>query len=315
MEDKIFTFYTLTSTDEPNRVRYVGVTSSTLKIRFQGHKQKARSKHITQPVHHWMRKKYDTGHDVICTQIDTCKEKDWKSREIYWISYYRKLEPELLNIQKGGSGVVTKEMRTIDGMTRTKLAHIKPVGAYDDEGNLVKTFDSLTEAANSIYNSKGNICTVLQGKKKHCGGYVWKYLDKEKIDFNKYKKKVNPDYNQRIIVYKFDKNNNLVQEYQSARQVMRDLFGEDSTISGDYFVKEIINKSKVYHDYYWSTNKNFIINDTHYRYKEVDKNNNIICLYRQMKDITNKYNFTKDKVLYRIKKHIALDNGNFIEKY
>lgn len=52
MDDKIYTFYTLRSSDEPERVRYVGVTSSTLKKRFQGHKSEARGKHRSQPVHH-----------------------------------------------------------------------------------------------------------------------------------------------------------------------------------------------------------------------------------------------------------------------
>lgn len=315
MDDKIYTFYTLRSSDEPERVRYVGVTSSTLKKRFQGHKGEARGKHRSQPVHHWMYKKYQEGLDIICEELDKCSESEWKEREKYWVSYYRKIEPELLNLQDGGSGVYTADMRSIEGMERTRLASIKPVAAYDDNDNLIAKFDSLSEAARHFNISKGNIGCVLKGKKKHCGGYKWKYLEKEELDINKYRKKVNPDYNKRIIVYKFDKNNNLLQTYQSARQVMRDVFGEDTTFSGDYFVKKILDKNKLWYDCYWSTSENYIINDTNYTCKEISPDGKIVDLFRTIKDVERKFECTYDKVKYRMDKHKPMDNGNFIVKY
>ena len=315
MKDKIYTFYTLSSMDEPKRVRYVGVTSNTLEKRFQSHKGSARGKRRSQPVHQWMYSKYKNGFDIICKQIDQCFEDEWQEKEKYWIAYYRKIEPELLNLQNGGSGIITKEMRSIDGMERTRLASIRPVAAYDDEGNLIAKYESLTDAAKKLNISKGNISAALSGKKKHCRGYKWKYLEKKEINFNKYKKKVNPDYNKRLIVYKFNKNNKLVKTYQSARQVIRDIFGENCTASGDYFVKNIINKSILWHKYYWSTSRDFIINDNHYTCKEVDKNGNIIKLYRTFKSAAKEHNISIDKLKYRINKHRVLENGNFIEKY
>lgn len=315
METKNYLFYTLTSTDEPDLVQYVGTTQNSLKRRFQGHKEKARSKHRSQPVHHWMHKKYEQGFDIICTQIDECPAKDWKEREVYWISYYRKLNPGLLNIQKGGAGVVTKEMRTIEGMERTRLASIKPVAAYTDEGELIKEFESLTAAAKYFNRSKGTISAALNGKTAHCAGYVWKYLEKGPItQYAKIKEK-NPDYNKRILVYKFDKNNNLITTYQSIRQAVRSIKGEDTVQSGDYLAKNILDKSKLWNGYYWATSENFIINDTNFCCKEVTENGEIIECFRYKKDAAEKFNCDPRTITDWINKHKILKNGNFIEKY
>lgn len=50
----------------------------------------------------------------------------------------------------------------------------RSINQYKD-GVLVNTFPSLAEATRHI--GKRNIWAVLQGKKKHCGGYEWRYAD------------------------------------------------------------------------------------------------------------------------------------------
>ena len=315
MKTKNYLFYTLTSTDEPDLVQYVGTTQNTLKRRFQGHKGKARGKNRSQPVHHWMYKKYEQGFDIICTQIDECSPQEWEEREKYWISYYRKINPGLLNLQKGGAGVVTKEMRTIDGMERTRLASIKPVAAYTDTGELVKEFESVTEASKYVHRSKTAIVDALKGKTTHCAGYVWKYLDKKPIIEYAENKKKDPNYNKRVIVYKFDINNNLITTYQSIRQVIRDVKGEDTEQSGDYLAKKILDKSKLWEGYYWATSENFIINDTNFYCKEVTKDGDIVNRFRYKKDAAEKFGCDPSTITYWIDKHKELKNGNFIEKY
>lgn len=72
-------------------------------------------------------------------------------------------------------------------ITKKKIsqANSSPVGAYDiSTGNLVKTFDSITQAvefllANGITknkNANARISKICQGKDKTAYGYIWKYL-------------------------------------------------------------------------------------------------------------------------------------------
>lgn len=61
-----------------------------------------------------------------------------------------------------------------DLLERAKSAqHKKPVSAYDDEGNIIGTFESMGEAARNGFHASA-ISAVIKGKRKtHCG-FVWK---------------------------------------------------------------------------------------------------------------------------------------------
>lgn len=48
------------------------------------------------------------------------------------------------------------------------------VGRYDDDGNLLETFKNLTECRKAGYL---NANKVLQGKRLHCNGFIFKYLN------------------------------------------------------------------------------------------------------------------------------------------
>lgn len=48
------------------------------------------------------------------------------------------------------------------------------VQQYDLNGNLINTFDSLAFASEYINRSSSGISECLNGKRKTCGGYIWK---------------------------------------------------------------------------------------------------------------------------------------------
>ena len=50
----------------------------------------------------------------------------------------------------------------------------KQVYQYDKQGNLIKTFNSKAEAAKSLNLDSGSITKVCQGKRKTCGGFIWR---------------------------------------------------------------------------------------------------------------------------------------------
>lgn len=53
--------------------------------------------------------------------------------------------------------------------------HKKPVLQFDGFGNFVAEYASVLEAGEKCGIWKGGISTVLKGKQKTAGGYVWKY--------------------------------------------------------------------------------------------------------------------------------------------
>lgn len=58
-------------------------------------------------------------------------------------------------------------------MKKQQASHPKkPVGAYDDSGNLVMTFESTLACVNAGYNNVGK--SLKTGRK--CKGYIFKYL-------------------------------------------------------------------------------------------------------------------------------------------
>lgn len=124
--NKNFRFYVLSSTDEPDLVRYVGVTQKeSVQQRFYGHKYCAiHPEKRGLPVHKWMWSKYEKGLDIIVKEIDSCSEEDWEDKEKYWISYYNS-GGTLLNISEGGKGVIPKEARTKSSLQRSAEGHYK----------------------------------------------------------------------------------------------------------------------------------------------------------------------------------------------
>ena len=63
----------------------------------------------------------------------------------------------------------------------TKItSHAKRVCQHDlKSGELIRTFDSVKEAATSIDTVPSNISRVLKGKNKSAGGYFWKYENEQ----------------------------------------------------------------------------------------------------------------------------------------
>lgn len=53
----------------------------------------------------------------------------------------------------------------------------KPVVQYDTEGNIIAEYDSILEAGDACGIWKGGISTVLKGKQRTAGGYIWKYKE------------------------------------------------------------------------------------------------------------------------------------------
>ena len=80
---------------------------------------------------------------------------------------------------------VTKPTVTSVEKTDAAASVFKPapgsrrIGQYDDQMNLIAEFDSATVAAKAVGSNRTSIRDCANGKQKHAGGYVWRYLDQE----------------------------------------------------------------------------------------------------------------------------------------
>ena len=67
----------------------------------------------------------------------------------------------------------------------TRVSAFKPapgnrrIGQYDDEMNLIAEYDSATVAAEAVGSNRTSIRNCANGKQKHAGGFVWRYLDQQ----------------------------------------------------------------------------------------------------------------------------------------
>ena len=53
----------------------------------------------------------------------------------------------------------------------------KRIGQYDDDMNLIAEYDSATLAAKAVGSNRTSIRDCANGKQKHAGGFIWRYLD------------------------------------------------------------------------------------------------------------------------------------------
>lgn len=99
----------------------------------------------------------------------------------------------------------------------------KAVDQYDLEGNYIATFESLSDAANKLKMDSSNLSACCQKKQKSFGGYQWCYHNEEPpssyID-NRIGHKTSS--NKRII-QQFTKNNEFLNEYESAHEAARQI--------------------------------------------------------------------------------------------
>lgn len=68
--------------------------------------------------------------------------------------------------QKGKTGVISN--------------HHKSIMQFDINGNLLKQWDTITEAAKCTGTNRTSIVSCANGKYKMAGGYIWKYTKKDK---------------------------------------------------------------------------------------------------------------------------------------
>ena len=304
-ETKKYYFYALTIEGNPETIRYIGVTSTSIKQRFRQHKYCAmHPEKCGLPVHKWMKSVYDSGKSVVPIELKFCNESEWEETEINLIQEYKNKGFKLLNLDKGGKGVVTIEQRTKSSLERSGEAHHKAVVAYTLDGVFVKEYKSITEAVSNI-GRKGvtNICNVLKGRTKSAYGYIWKYKE-DNLEVLKY----SIDRNGKTI-YRFDLNGNLIKTYEAIIDIVKELNGSYNGVKS-----AIINK-KIYKDSYLSYTNIIDIKEYENKYKYKVTKGDFIKYVIYQKDIAEILGCVRATITKKLSKSSSFEyNGYTISK-
>jgi hypothetical protein len=138
-----------------------------------------------------------------------------KSKEVEFIKLYGRLNNNtgiLVNLTDGGEGVInqvvsnqTKEKirkkatgrkwsdeykeifklrklgkkHTLSHIEKAAKSKCKPIIQYSIDGVLIKEWESSKKASSELGLSSGNLCCTLKGIQNSCGGYLWRYKEKQ----------------------------------------------------------------------------------------------------------------------------------------
>ncbi len=86
------------------------------------------------------------------------------------------------SMQSGGFVWVYEE-NYVEGVGMRKRKSYRPVDKFNLKGKFIARYDSVNEAAASVgLKSASGVTGVCRGKKKACGGHIWKYAEIEEPD-------------------------------------------------------------------------------------------------------------------------------------
>jgi len=191
------------------QIKYIGKTID-IDRRRKEHNQIHRNKKSKK--NSWIIHLIKNGMQPIMEVLEECKESDWVERERFWIRYYKELGFNLKNMTLGGESndgyVFTKEDRlkqsksqrlrhkttpfsmetreklskkakeTLNGLDNLKLGSKKsqvPIIQKTKDGEIIKEWESLQQAADELGIKRSNISHCLRGRIKTSGGFKWEY--------------------------------------------------------------------------------------------------------------------------------------------
>jgi hypothetical protein len=103
-----------------DNIRYVGKTTN-LKRRLSAHISEAKRLKGRRYVLNWIFNMLSNNKKPTIHCIEECDENSWQEREIYWISHYRKLIPNLCNDCDGGLGGSGSKNYTEDELNNIRI--------------------------------------------------------------------------------------------------------------------------------------------------------------------------------------------------
>lgn len=215
--------YTLSSTRNPNIIRYVGKSKQKLSRRLSQHlcvaKKAKETNYKLNYNYNWINKELSEGYEIIIEELDSVnfqENESWEWLEQYWISQMKIWGFNITNLTDGDDGnknqhfskeTIQKRAEKLRGIprdleTRRKISEshkgkilseetknkvsnsIKELQGrrilqYDLDGNKIKEWDCIVDAAKQLNIDKANIGHCCSHKENHnsAGGFIWRYIE------------------------------------------------------------------------------------------------------------------------------------------
>jgi hypothetical protein len=153
---------------------YVGQTIQNVEARWKDHLKKGSNcRYLKSAINKYGLDNFDFK--LVCITFDNQLD----DMEIKYIEQYNSLVPNGYNLRQGGnSGRHNAE--TKQKIAETLLKNRKVI-QFDIQGNRLNTFNSCTEAAESVGNSPSTIGHCCNGDIKTAAGFRWKYESNDTI--------------------------------------------------------------------------------------------------------------------------------------
>lgn len=222
---------------------------------------------------------------------DSSTAEDLLAREKYFIDI---LHPDL-NLK-------------LDPTTEKRcLTIIKPVYQFDLFGNLIKRWDSIMDAAESLKIDSSNIIHVCSGHQRHTKNFLWSYSEKLEI--------------KPIGIYVFSLSGELLAQCNNTVEVYEKFFPNKNRKNVLSQLKGKINSNIPYTNIFLSTDKNFCPLKKDYFYRgnnelyEFFKKNPYVYIYKSNGDIRSNKRLREHKDSPRIMNFIRnnIDRCTFTE--
>jgi len=185
--------YSLSSSEDPSNIRYIGKTKFENQ-RLKQHIKRALNKLDKRTYRdNWIKSEIVKGNNIIYNVLEECNEDIWKEREKYWILKYK--NNILTNLTEGGetSSIKGKKHPMYNKIgsdspnfninrkvskpkeISKRFRKSKSIKALNMDNSLFKEYKSIREACLDLNCRKENISIVCRGKRKTYFGYKWEY--------------------------------------------------------------------------------------------------------------------------------------------
>ena len=199
-----------------NEVRYIGKTINPTK-RLSEHLADSKREYNYRSM--WIKSLVRENLKPLIKFLKICPLSDFVKYETEYIKLYK--NDKLTNSDETGQGTVGRRQEIIDKVSK-RMGRI--VYQYDLDGNFIKEYKSVRDAAKFLSLSHSNISRSCNGISKHAGGFIFRY-DKVFVD------KINNPNAVRKLVVELDELGNEIGKWNSVMDCSRDTKIDNSNIS------------------------------------------------------------------------------------
>ena len=218
MESTEVTYIYVLLDPRDNEVRYVGKTSNP-KSRLSSHISECKRETSKHYRARWIRSLLKDNIKPIIKFIKVCPLNDFEKFETEYIKIFK--SDKLTNSDETGQGNTGRIKEVIDRMSKPKS---RIVYQYNLDGNFIKEYRSVREAANYLSLSHSNISRCCNNISKHAGGFIFRYniVSVDKVE--------NPNAIKKIVI-EINDNDEEIGRWESIMDCVRSTGIDNSNIS------------------------------------------------------------------------------------